>query len=200
MKGSLLILAFFVLGVVLGLTKVLALNELETELSFYALAALMFCVGVGLGSDLGSLRSLKRLNPRLLFLPVLTIAVTLAGASFSSVFFHGRSAADCMAVGSGMAYYSLSSVFITQYKGVELGAVALLANIARELITLMCAPLLVKLWGNLAPISAGGATTMDTTLPVISRYSGRNFVVLSIYHGFLCDFSVPFLVTLFCTI
>lgn len=200
MKGSLLILAFFVLGVVLGLTKVLALNELETELSFYALAALMFCVGVGLGSDLGSLRSLKRLNPRLLLLPVLTIAGTLSGAAFSSVFFHGRSVADCLAVGSGMAYYSLSSVFITQYKGAELGAVALLANIARELITLMCAPLLVKLWGNLAPISAGGATTMDTTLPVISRYSGRNFVVLSIYHGFLCDFSVPFLVTLFCTI
>ena len=147
MKGSLLILAFFVLGVVLGLTKVLALNELETELSFYALAALMFCVGVGLGSDLGSLRSLKRLNPRLLLLPVLTIAGTLSGAAFSSVFFHGRSVADCLAVGSGMAYYSLSSVFITQYKGAELGAVALLANIARELITLMCAPLLVKLWG-----------------------------------------------------
>lgn len=200
MKGSLLIVAFFVLGVVLGVTRMLSLGEIAGDLSFCALAGLLFCVGMGVGSDFKAFRSLKKLNLRLLFLPALTIIGTLAGAAFSSVFFHGRSVADCMAVGSGMAYYSLSSVFITQYKGAELGAVALLANIARELITLMCAPLLVKLWGNLAPISAGGATTMDTTLPVISRYSGRNFVVLSIYHGFLCDFSVPFLVTLFCTI
>ena len=178
----------------------MSLGEIAGDLSLCALAGLLFCVGMGVGSDFKAFRSLKKLNLRLLFLPALTIIGTLAGAAFSSVFFHGRSVAGCMAVGSGMAYYSLSSVFITQYKGAELGAVALLAHIARELITLMCAPLLVKMWGNLAPISAGGATTMDTTLPVISRYSGRNFVVLSIYHGFLCDFSVPFLVTLFCTI
>ena len=53
---------------------------------------------------------------------------------------------------------------------------------------------------NLAPISAGGATTMDTTLPIITRYSGQSFVVVSIFHGFVVDFSVPFLVTLFCSI
>ena len=41
---------------------------------------------------------------------------------------------------------------------------------------------------------------MDTTLPVITRYSGERFVILSIFHGFVVDFSVPFLVTLFCTI
>ena len=41
---------------------------------------------------------------------------------------------------------------------------------------------------------------MDTTLPVITRYSGERFVILSIFHGFVVDFSVPFLVTLFCTV
>ena len=106
----------------------------------------------------------------------------------------------CMAVGAGFGYYSLSSIFITEYKGPELGTIALLSNITREIITLLFAPLLVRWFGNLAPISAGGATTMDTTLPIITRYSGQSFVVVSIFHGFVVDFSVPFLVTLFCSI
>ena len=105
-----------------------------------------------------------------------------------------------MAVGAGFGYYSLSSIFITEYRGPELGTVALLSNIAREIITLLGAPLLLKYFGRLAPISAGGATTMDTTLPIITQTSGKAFVILSIYHGFVVDFSVPLLVTLFCSV
>ena len=40
-----------------------------------------------------------------------------------------------------------------------------------------CAPLLAKYFGKLAPISVGGATTMDTTLPIITRYSGESFII-----------------------
>ena len=101
---------------------------------------------------------------------------------------------------SGFGYYSLSGIFITEYRGPELGTVALLANISRELLTLLCAPLLVRWFGRLAPISAGGATTMDTTLPVITRVSGNAYVVVSVFHGFVVDFSVPFLVTFFCSL
>ena len=125
---------------------------------------------------------------------------TLAGCAVVSLFLSHRSVTDCMAVGAGFGYYSLSSIFITEYKGPELGTIALLSNITREIITLLFAPLLVRWFGNLAPISAGGATTMDTTLPIITRYSGQSFVVVSIFHGFVVDFSVPFLVTLFCSI
>lgn len=61
------------------------------------------------------------------------------------------------------------------------------------------APLLVRLFGTLAPIAAAGATAMDTTLPVISRTCGPRLVPVSIYCGMATDFSVPFLVTLFCS-
>jgi uncharacterized membrane protein YbjE (DUF340 family) len=94
----------------------------------------------------------------------------------------------------------LSSIFITQYRGAELGTIALLANIFREILTLLCAPLLAKYFGKLAPISVGGATTMDTTLPIITRYSGKDLVFVAIIHGFIVDFTVPFFVTFFCTI
>ena len=200
MKGSLIIVGFFVLGALCGVYHLIPYDFTQSKLSFYALCALMFSVGVSVGNDPQTLRNFRSLNPRLIFLPVMTILGTLAGCAVVSLFLSHRSVTDCMAVGAGFGYYSLSSIFITEYKGPELGTIALLYNITREIITLLFAPLLVRWFGNLAPISAGGATTMDTTLPIITRYSGQSFVVVSIFHGFVVDFSVPFLVTLFCSI
>ena len=122
---------------------------------------------------------------------------TFAGSLVAWWLLDHRGVTDVLAVGSGFGYYSLSSILITEYKGAELGTVALLANITRELFTLLAAPLLVRFFGTLAPIAAGGATTMDTTLPIISQTSGREYVPVSIYSGFVTDFSVPFLVTFF---
>ena len=140
----------------------------------------------------------------LLFLPFFTMLGTFAGAvaayAFLALWDGGISLLDALSVGSGFGYYSLSSIFITEYMGVELGTLALLTNIARELLTLLLAPLLVRFFGPLSLISAGGATTMDTVLPSVIHYSGREFAILSIYQGFVVDFSVPFMVTLFCSI
>lgn len=200
MRGSLTIVAFFVLGILCGIFDILPEEWFAGRTSFYALCVLMFSVGIGLGHDPHIIRDVRSLDIRLTLLPILTILGTLAGAVVAGIALSDRSIAECMAVGSGFAYYSLSSIFITEYKGIELGTIALLSNIVRELITLLCAPLLVRWFGRLAPIAAGGATTMDTTLPVITRFSGKELAVLSIFHGFVVDFSVPFLVTFFCSI
>lgn len=199
LRGSLVIVGFFALGVVSSLAGLVP-GHVGARVSFYALCALMTCVGMGVGNDPETLKNFRSLNPRLGFLPAMTIAGTLAGTALVSLILTHRSLSDCLAVGSGFGYYSLSSIFITEYRGAELGTVALLANISRELLTLLTAPLLARWFGPLAPISAGGATTADTTLPVITRVSGQEFVVLSIFHGFVTDFSVPFLVTLFCSL
>ena len=213
MKGSLIIVAFFALGIAVGLIPnfSLTLNNpssflipnssfLISHSSFLILCALMFCVGISIGSDTKMLKSFKSVNPRLMMLPVMTIVGSLAGTAAASALLPHRHLFDCLAIGSGFGYYSLSSIFITEYKGAELGTIALIANIMREILTLLCAPLLVKFFGKLAPISMGGATTMDTTLPIITRTSGQDFVIVSIYHGFCVDFSVPFLVTFFCSL
>ena len=201
MKGSLIIIGFFVLGTLCGVSHLIPIDiVMDSRISFYALCALMFSVGLSVGNDPQTLKNFRSLNPRLVFLPIMTILGTLAGSAAGSLILTHRSLTDCLAVGSGFGYYSLSSIFITEYKGAELGTIALLANISREILTLLAAPLLVRWFGNLAPISAGGATTMDTTLPIITRTAGQQFVVVSIFHGFVVDFSVPFLVTLFCSI
>ncbi|MDD2248067.1 MAG: lysine exporter LysO family protein [Proteiniphilum sp.] len=200
MKGSLVIVAFFILGTLTGVFNLIPYDFVHSKLSYYALAALMFFVGFSIGNDSKTLKSFRSLNPRLVMLPVTTILGTLTGSALTSLMLPHRTLTDCLAVGAGFGYYSLSSIFITEYKGAELGTIALLSNISREIITLLFAPLLVKYFGKLAPISAGGATTMDTTLPIIARFSGQSFVIVSIFHGFTVDLSVPFLVVLFCSI
>lgn len=199
MKGSLIILSFFAAGLLLGVYRVLPASWLDYDYSFYVLAALMFSVGFSLGHQPDTIQQFRRIHSRVLFLPLMTIVGTWLGVVVIS-FFSERSVFDFLAVGSGFGYYSLSSILITEYKGIELGTIALLANIFREIITLLFAPVMVKYFGKLAPIAAGGATTMDTTFPIIIRTSGKEFSVVSIYHGFVMDLSVPFLVTLCCSI
>ena len=200
MKGSLIIVGFFALGIVVGLLSIVPQSFVESDVSYYALCALMFCVGIGIGSDSGILSSFRKVNPRLMLLPLMTIFGTLAGTAAAALLLPHRHLFDCMAIGSGFGYYSLSSIFITEYRGAELGTIALLANIMREILTLLCAPLFARWFGKLAPITMGGATTMDTTLPIITRASGQDFVVVSIFHGFCVDFSGPFLVMFFCSL
>ena len=197
MKGSLIVVGFFVLGLMAGRMEMVPTWLLDSRVSFVALCGLLLFVGLGIGLNPDMKREVRSLNPRLALLPIVTILGSWMGALAAWLLMH-RSLADCLAVNSGFAYYSLSSIFITEYRGAELGTIALLANIIREMLTLLGAPLMAKLFGPLAPISAGGATTMDTTLPIISQTVGQRYVALTIYHGFVVDFSVPFLVTWWC--
>lgn len=198
MKGSLIVVGFFVLGVCLGRLDLAPALLMDSRVTFAALCCLLFCVGMSIGSNDNIVSEFRSLNLRLALLPVATILGSFAGSLVAWLFLQYRGVTDCMAVGSGFAYYSISSIFITQYRGAELGTVALLANIYREILTLLIAPLLAKVFGPLAPISSGGATTMDTTLPIISQTCGQQYVVVSLFHGFVVDFSVPFLVTMWC--
>jgi uncharacterized membrane protein YbjE (DUF340 family) len=200
MKGSIIIVSFFVVGVLLGVYNLLPDEIVNNDYSVYALYVLMFLVGLSIGSDEKAINALRNQNLKIFLVPLGTIIGTLAGVAVISLFLDKRSITDCLAVGSGFGYYSLSSIFITELKGAELGVIALMSNIIREIFTLLFAPLLVLWFGKLAPIAAGGATTMDTTLPVITKFSGKEFVIIAISHGILVDFTVPFLVTFFCKI
>ena len=181
MKGSLIVILFFCVGCIMG-----ALNKFQFDthtISMYILYALMLQVGVSIGSNKNLKTIISHLHPKMLLIPLGT-----------------------MAVGSGFAYYSLSSILITQFKepsiglqlATELGTIALLTNIFREMMALLGTPLIKKYFGKLAPISAAGVNSMDVLLPSISRYSGKEMIPIAILHGILIDMSVPVFVSFFC--
>lgn len=197
LKQSIIYLLLFAAGVLLALTGWLPQFMLNHAISKWVLYALLFFVGMQIGASKNMFTTVRRFGWQIMFVPLATTVGTFAGVALVSLLLPDRSLSDCMSVGAGFAYYSLSSIIISEYKGAEMGTVALLANIMREFIVLIFAPWIVKYFGNLAPISAGGATTMDTTLPIISKYSGQDFVVIAIFHGMLIDFSVPLWVSFF---
>lgn len=206
--GGFIVVAFFALGCVCGWTGFIPASLTDGNASMYVLYFLMIQVGISIGSDKKLKDILRSLRPKLLLLPLGTIIGTLAFAAATSLFLVDMGLADCLAVGAGFGYYSLSSVLITQIKemqigvalAAQLGTVALMSNIMREVITLLFAPVIYKVFGKLAPISVGGATSMDSTLPVITSVCGKELVFISIFHGVLVDFSVPFLVTFFASV
>ncbi|MFN3557500.1 MAG: lysine exporter LysO family protein [Bacteroidales bacterium] len=195
MRGSFIILGFFVLGLLIGRLDLLYHGLNPDRISTWVIYLLMFLVGVGVGADKKALRALVTINLKIFWIPVGTIAGTLAGMAVLSLFIRQLSVAELMAVGSGFGYYSLSSVIITEMHSAELGVIALLSNVIREIITLLFAPLFMVLFSKLAPIAAGGATSMDTTLPVITQASGKEFALMALFHGIVLSILVPFLVS-----
>ena len=161
----------------------------------YVLYCLMFTVGLSIGCDKNALNALRTQDLKVILLPIGTIAGTLLGALAVYPLVSDTPMQDVLAIASGFGYYSLSSIILTEYRGAEIGTIALMANITREIITLLAAPLLVTLFGKLAVISSAGATSLDTLLPIVAKFSGKEFVIVSIFHGLILELTVPILVT-----
>jgi uncharacterized membrane protein YbjE (DUF340 family) len=196
MKVSLLILASFVAGIVCSVTGVTPRFLLSDTLSAVMLYVLVLLVGMGIGASGQGLAVVRRVGWRVVLVPAAVVAGTLGAAALVALAWPGSQLLETLAVASGFGYYSLSSVIIKDMHGATLGATALLANMAREVTTLVIAPLLTRRLGKLALIGCGGATSMDTTLPIVTRFSGREYAAISIFSGLVLSLLVPFIVPL----
>ena len=194
MKGSFIVLSIFVVGMLLAYLGVLPSVMAQYDLSTIALYFLMFMVGVSIGADEHVVEILKSVNFKIVLVPIGVVVGTIIGAFLVSFIVKGIDTKNVLAIGSGFGYYSLSSIFIGKISGNEMGVVALLANMIRELSTLMLAPLYVRLFGKLSPVAAAGATSMDTCLPIIMKYSGKEVAIVALFSGIALTIVVPFLV------
>jgi len=196
MKASLIIALFFLAGVIAGVSGFIPENIPVKTLMEYSLYLLMILVGMAFGSDPKIREILKSFKLYHLLIPFITIIGTFLGVIVFWLLFPVHALADVLAIGAGFGWYSLSGILINQYSGEIAGTTALLANVSREILTLLFTPLLVKYFGHYAPINSGGATSMDTTLPVIVRYSGKEYLVVALVHGILLTLLVPFIIPL----
>ena len=211
MKSTIAVVSVFVLGCLAGWSGVIDPESFGTALNDVTMAilfVLVFLVGISMGANPELKAIIKAVRPRIFLVPVASVAGTLVFTAAASLFLEQWSLSDCLAVGSGFGYYSLSSVLIAQYKEIslgaqlaaELGTVALLTNIFREMFTIICTPLLGRWFGPFAPIASAGVTAVDVCLPVIVRFTGDRMLPAAIVSGVITDFSVPILVSFFCSI
>lgn len=188
-------LAMFGVGVWVAASFALPAWLRDSALTDWSLYVLMIVAGVGVGSDTRTLQALGQMGWKPLLLPLVTIVGTAVGCVVVMPLLSGIHLKDAFSVGSGFAYYSLSSMIIGKEYSTEIAAIALMSNILRELAAIVLSPFFANVFGPFAAIGTGGATSGDTTLPFILKATGSEYAVVSIYHGICLTLLVPFCVT-----
>lgn len=160
-----------------------------------ALDIMIFIAGIEIGSNRGILKRICNLHSALLALaiPLAVVCGSICGALLLG-HIAGLSAYDSLLVGGGLGWYSFSSVVISAMYSTEIGTVAFLANMMREISGFFLIPLLVRVHKFLA-LAPSGAATMDSGLPVVIKYTNLHVGMYSFINGLVLTLIVPVLIS-----
>ncbi|MCS7128885.1 MAG: lysine exporter LysO family protein [Desulfurococcaceae archaeon] len=191
MKHVAIVTALFTTGVIVGF-----LNESIGVVSFALnafLYLLIFIIGVLVVLEVRSVKFIASSLGLALRLAASTVVGSALGGAIVGALIEG-SLKPYLAVALGMGWYTFTGPFLSITNNYW-GLLGFTSNVLREAATFIIYPLLAK---NLAieAISIGGATTMDTTLPVIARYGGGEAALTALVHGFILTLLIPILVPL----
>lgn len=168
-------------------------NSWVTDYLFNAsLCLLLFVMGLAFGIDKEAVAKMKTTGFKLFIVPSFVILGSILGGFVGGLVFR-LDLVGSMAVTAGYGWYTVTGPLLTQTLGTEWGALGFAANFLRELLTIVAISLMVKV-DKYAPIASGGATTMDTTLPVIVRYCGSDVLITAFSSGFILSILAPFTV------
>lgn len=169
--------------------------SLLDQVADVTLSLLMLSVGVSVGANRLVFRKLRENNLKLLVIPGAIIAASVLGGYLTGLLF-GMEPHVSMAVASGLGWYSLSGVMLTELAGAEIGALTFLSNVLREILSFLIIPTIAKYCNRYTAIAPAAATSEDTTLPMIMKCTDEEVAVVSVINGFLCSLAVPFLIEL----
>lgn len=194
---TLIIFFSVVTGIISGIYFLPAsfLNLLD-KVTTYALAILLLGIGVDIGQNKEVLKGVKKSGWQIIAIPIMVVIGSLTGSVFVGLFL-GLSGNEAAAVGAGFGWYSLSGILLAKIYSVELGSLAFLTNVLRELFSILLLPIVIKYFGKVTGIAPGGATTMDVTLPVIKEAGGDEIVIPAFVNGLVLSALVPILVPFF---
>ena len=110
MKGSIMILVFFILGCLGGYFVTMDIDA--HQLSVYVLYVLMLLLGINLGGNQDIKGFVSQLSFKMLLVPMATVAGTFVFSAIAAFILSRWSIFDCMAGGSGFASPFASSVLL----------------------------------------------------------------------------------------
>lgn len=158
------------------------------------LCMLLFFVGIEIGRNKDIFKQIKSNGYGILLVPLMVAIGSILGSVFGGILI-GIPINESSAIGAGFAWYSLSAIELSKYS-VETGALAFITNVCREILALISIPYIAKYIGKLESIAPAGATAMDTSLPIITKYTNGNIAVISFITGVILSLLVPILVPL----
>lgn len=157
---------------------------------------LMFAVGISVGLNKQVFRRLGEYHIRILIIPIGIVAATIAGGFLASALC-GLPFREGVPVACGLGWYSLSGVLLTNLAGAKIGALAFLSNLMREILSFLCIPFVAKHFNHYTAIAPAAATSEDTTLPMLMKYTSEEVVLMAVFNGVLCSALVPVLIRFF---
>ena len=181
-----------IVGILLGYFTKSYINFDISLLIQFGLYLLLFFIGIDIGKNDNILNDLKKLNKKVLFLPFITIISSLAGGAVASILL-SLSVGESIAISAGMGWYSFSAIELSKVS-IELGGIAFLSNIFRELLAIFLIPIIAKKIGSFESVSVAGATAMDSVLPIINKSNPAEISIISFYSGLVISIVVPILI------
>jgi len=159
----------------------------------FSLILLLFIMGFMFGADKEAVPKMRKAGLRILGVPFSIALGSIVGGLVGG-YLLGINIVGSMAVTAGFGWYTLAGPLVGQLLGANFGALGFVVNFLRELLTIVTIPLAVKIDRD-APIASGGATTMDTTLPIIVKYCGTETLIVAFSSGFVLTVIAPFTIT-----
>lgn len=159
------------------------------------LLLLMLSVGVSVGMRRGLLTILRHYHVKILAIPAGIIAGSLAGGALLALV-TDWSLGPALSVAGSLGWYSLAGAAISRLAGPEIGSIAFLASLLRELLSFFLIPILARRLNGWTAIAPAAATSEDTTLPMLIRYTNEETAVFAVVNGILCSAAVPVILPL----
>lgn len=190
------ILIALVLGIGAGVVMQEGVSGFLDTASSYMLLILLFSVGIDMGVNREVFGQIRRMGLRILVIPLGVILGSLAGGAVCAMILR-MDVKEGLAITSGLGWYSLSGILMTEAGNPIGGTISFLSNVFREVLTFLLVPVLAgrNVYTAIAP---AGATAMDTTLPLLSKYTDSKTAILAFVSGVICTLAMPVLVPLFC--
>jgi len=163
-----------------------------------SLLSLLFVMGLVFGLDRDSMAKIRQVGFKILVVPFAVACGSVLGGVVGGLI-RGIDVVAAAAVSAGYGWYTLAGPLVRQLFGTEWGTLGFVVNFLRELLTIVSISLLIKIDRH-APIASGGATTMDTTLPIIVRYCGSDELITAFSSGFTLSLIAPFTIMAIATL
>ncbi len=164
--------------------------------TWHLLLVFMFLIGLDLAYS-----PLDRswLNWKILLVPLACIIGSLIGAVAISYFSSSLSLKDLIMLSQGYGFYSMSGIVVTELRNAQLGSIALINDLFREIFAILFMYLIGWRYPRSA-ISSAGATAMDVTLPMVKQACGNDFIPHAMVSGFILSVLAPILVSVLAAI